>query len=560
MGLLQIVYREAKRGLESGSVSTIPVLVKASDIAREKPANLITYLEESSRKLSLQKKAVFGLVDLNAGRVCLFVDALDEVGDTRERQRVAHLVDEFASAYPKCLVVISSRPYEYLAEIDVFEKYVRFFVVPIKWKDAERILDLVRTNKTVSDAKVKESLQQLATVQGFDLSPLMVSVYAVTATFEAKDIPPNVTELFKRFSEQMLGRWDEQKGLRNLHRPLIKDFALCALAFHMHQARLTKLSRVDARNIIRDQLRETGHLEDAASILDETINRSGLFRDFGEEIGFRHHMFQEFFAGRAISSSDFVAANMADTWWRRPIVFYFGDRPKSAHELDVTVGSIGQLADAKRYSAYCTIGLALQACYLSSVATKIDVWKRVTGGLASLANSFYEANDPANLSPVLTSLAYAILTRHSVSLSHIADAERELRGWIEAWSGDQEELFAFFIVALIRIGRFDLITNADATRFCQKTARQILLLCETAEATYHRPLDKMQVSEVERIGRIADKGTRELFKVLVKELDSKLEVRKLIEDKVADKRKRDAEGIDAQSWRLGRVGTIEDRP
>jgi hypothetical protein len=50
-------------------------------------------------------------------------------------------------------------------------------------------------------------------------------------------------------------------------------------------------------------------------------------------------------------------------------------------------------------------------------------------------------------------------------------------------------------------------------------------------------LDKMQVSEVERIGRIADKGTRELFKVLVKELDSKLEVRKLIEDKIADKTK-----------------------
>lgn len=539
MGLLQIVYREAKRGMEGASLALIPVLLKASDIARDQPKKLEIYISDRTKDFSIQNKPVFGLNDLHTGRVSLFVDALDEIGDTKLSQHVIAAVDEFATAYPKCLIVVSSRAYEFLSDIESLSAYSRLLVVPINWHDAERIVDLVKANKTVPDAKIKESVRQLAKVQGFDLTPLMVSVYAATATFEAKDIPPNVTELFKRFTEQMLGRWDELKGLRNLHRPLIKDFALCALAFSMHKDRKTKISKIEACEIIRAQLIETGNIEDVTSLLEETIGRSGLFRDYGDEIGFRHHMFQEFFAGRSILTSEFVANHVNDIWWRRSIVFYFGNSPKTAHELEKSLARVHELDAPERHSAYCTIGLALQACYLSAVSKKIELWKEVVIGLAILATEFTSENDPRDVSPIITRLAWLSMARDAIALSHVADHHAELRNWI-AKSEQARELFNYFVFALFRIGRFDLVSNADAKKLCDDAASQILGVFETTEASSHRPIENYQMPEVARVAEVVAANIKPVFGRFLKELELQLEVHRLVEDEIVDRTSKNA--------------------
>lgn len=536
VGLLQIVYRAAKAGLEGGKVELIPVLVKATDLALAKPTELSTFLEETSREMTLQKKPVFGLSDLNAGRVCVFVDGLDEVGEQEERIRIARLAASFCDRFPLCSLTIASRPYEYLADIDELRGFERFNVAPINWRDAEKIFELVKHKKEVRSEKTRETLSQLSQIQGFNLNPLMVSVYAATANFDLQDVPPNITELFKRFTEQMLGRWDEQRGLKTLHRPLVKDFALCSLAFDMHVKRVTKISRTDAISTIKRKLAETGHQENADGLLSEVLDRSSLFRDFGDEIGFRHHMFQEFFAGRGMDSRDIVAKYIDDPWWRRPIVFYYGENPRNAGDLASYIDESISRNSSDQFGVACTAGLALQACYLSPVVGKIRIWKQMVERLVSLQQPFVQDHDPEKYLPIITVASFVLLLRDSLALSNIADHDQELLQWIsEQPINDQVELFALYKFALMRIGRFDLITSEDLTALAVNPAHCVMAILEFAEADTVRPISEEQKKCAAKIRKPLEDRMTKVAPDILSEVERQIEMNKLVHSKIAEK-------------------------
>jgi len=534
-GLLQIVYRTAKASLENAKVDLIPVLVKATDIVAASPKELVDYLDDRSRELSLQKKPVFGLADLDAGRVCVFIDGLDEVGTSEGREMVASLAVGFCGRFSKCCLTITSRPYEFLADIKELESFERLTTTPITWKDAERILDLAKTGKNIGSAITKESLSRLAKIQGFSLNPLMVSVYAATANFDLQDVPPNVTELFKRFTEQMLGRWDEQKGLKNLHRPLVKDFAVCSLAFHMHAQNSTTIGKDEAKRLIAGKLQETGHHEDGHTILQEVLDRSGLFRDFGGEISFRHHMFQEYFAGRAIPSDEFAAEHASNSWWRRSIVFFFGDNPRNAAVLKDFIDRAVSRSPAEQFSAVCTVGLALQACYLSSVKIKVEIWKSLLEALVRLKGAFIADHDELKEMPTITAFSYYYLYRDSLALSNISESLDHIRAWTSEFAEQRDELVALTLFSLMRLGRFDLISREDIAKLVGRVDWYLISAVEFVEGTMGRPLGATQLQAIENLKPVLAKDPDRLFNTVMQEVELQTQKHKLVQDTVAER-------------------------
>ena len=58
------------------------------------------------------------------------------------------------------------------------------------------------------------------------MNRLLVTVFVATTDYSRKDIPANITELFKKYTEMMLGRWDASKGLAQQYQAPLKDFVL----------------------------------------------------------------------------------------------------------------------------------------------------------------------------------------------------------------------------------------------------------------------------------------------------------------------------------------------
>lgn len=281
------------------------------------------------------------------------------------------------------------------------------------------------------NGQVNEILRKVDQVHGFELNPLLVSIFSATARSTQSDLPANVTELFKKFTELMLGRWDEEKGLnQQIHTP-IKEYLLKKIAYHMHTMRQTEISVSQFRSLSVDELRKTGHSASADDLVNEMIDRSGLFRIKGEEIEFRHHMLQEFFAGQGIPDLESVKQLAHDDWWRRPIVFYFGGRPEHVDELFEVVTSAHGIDRRRNFDVAMTAGLALQACYLGEVNEKLDLWKWVASALGLGIDAFVESFEENENYPTLSFLLSYLIAKDSLALSLLSQHTQGLLDWAD---------------------------------------------------------------------------------------------------------------------------------
>lgn len=384
--LLRIVYTLAEASLKTTDISSIkiPIFIRAKEIAENIELSLIDIAHAKTMEVSNNKKSAFKNTDLLSGRVFIMVDALDEVPDRNIQSKIVNKIIELNNKYPGCQIIVTSREYSILEEIGQANGFINYRITPITYKQAKTIIERMQKGQSLPVDKSSELLRRLQDVHGLELNPLLVTVFAATSEYSRADIPANITELFKKFTEMMLGRWDSTKGMALQYQAPLKDFILQKVAFEMHRRKVTKLDINDFEKITIQELTLRGYEAKAPILLDEILFRSSLFRISNDVIEFRHLMLQEFFAGRGIPGVDTLETLIYDAWWRRAIVFYFGENPKDDTVLNSLVKSIPSKTPPEVFTALVTIGLALQACYLLKVDKKLPLFKWLVSNLSEI--------------------------------------------------------------------------------------------------------------------------------------------------------------------------------
>jgi hypothetical protein len=457
--LRRIAYTLAKRGLEVENDYRVPVVLRAVDIARRIKGSLVEAAADETKRISNSSKAAFSGKDLAEGRLLLLVDALDEVTDDDGRLKVIELIHELQASYPRCQVIATSREYGFVQSMKGLTGFAQFRVMPIDFKQAEQILERLSRKTQLPQENARELLRRLQQVHGMELNPLLVTVFAATSDYARKDIPANITELFKKFTEMMLGRWDQSKGLGQQYHAPLKDFVLRRVAFEMHRNNVTSVDVAEFQKAVESELQKRGHRANARELLDEILHRSGLFRITGNSVEFRHLLLQEFFAGRGIPSDDLLDAIIGDEWWQRAIVFYFGEHPDNAAGITKLATALKTRPAREVFPASIALGLALQACYLVEVPHKITTFVDVVGGLAASRNEFLKAGPQAATYPLSHFLGYYLFGREAVACDLTHDHFDGIWARLnddELFSGDEQELRMFWlIVGLIEAGHMD---------------------------------------------------------------------------------------------------------
>lgn len=260
----------------------------------------------------------------------------------------------------------------------------------------------------------------------------------------------------------MLGRWDESKGLSQQYQAPLKDFVCQRIAFKMHKGEKTRISYPELRDLVKSLLTERGYTTDSDIILSEIVQRSGLFRRIGDEVEFRHHLLQEFFAGRAILDTEFIESVVGNDWWTRPIVFYYGDNPEDVNSLaELASKTLGK--PELLFTAGTAIGLALQACYLSEVDKKLDLWKLVCTALAISTVKLTRSDGKGRRYPLNRFIVHYLMGRDSTALTNLRGDISRVRAW---WGncnlsdpGEHDAIGFWLLVGLVEIGDFDDVAN-----------------------------------------------------------------------------------------------------
>jgi hypothetical protein len=453
----RLAYLQATKGLQSETDFDIPIILRALDVAKSS-SSLVELCDTHTRNLIDTSKPIFSANDLKNGNLTIFIDALDEVADQQGRHSVVASVADFHCLYPKCRLILTSRNYTFIQDLEALKSFDTYRISPISHKEAGKIIQALQKGKTISLESARETVRRLEEIHGMELNPLLVTIFASTCEYSRRDIPANITELFKKYTEMMLGRWDESKGLSKQYHAPLKDFLLKTIAFEMHRRRTIQIDLSEYERIIEMELAKRGHQVDLKQMIEETLNRSGLFRVIGETVEFRHLLIQEFFAGRGIPSVDFLKTAIADEWWKRAIVFYYGDRPNEHATLLDLINSLDTRPIGENFNAAITLGLAIQACYLVEINEKVPLIRWIVDTLGRAQTEFLHYTDPSGRYPLTRFLFYYLSGRDSVAFSVLEHkVDQILTELMIANAKDEEKDIRMFwlIVGLIESGSLE---------------------------------------------------------------------------------------------------------
>jgi energy-coupling factor transporter ATP-binding protein EcfA2 len=367
----------------AGYSELIPVLMRAKMVAG-RSNSLAGYAFEATQRINRTVNAPgFSSVDLTDGNVIILIDALDELADDEQKATFTKMLKSFHESYPKCKIILTSRDNAFLRKCSFLATFEEWNVLPLELREAQKLIKLAAAKKVIPVERTAEVLRQLDKIHGIEINPLLVTILSATADVQRRDIPANITELFSKFVEIMLGRWDSKKGFSQQFESPLKHRLLADLALKMHSDRSTSISCIECENFLRGRLELlTDSSEKVEVLLDEIVNRSGLLRIAEAGIEFRHLLLQEYFAGSAIRKVSEIAPVLGEEWWRRVVVFYFGSNPDDGEGL-LTAAVESELSSPEaRFCAAVTIGLASQACYFVEIPARVDVLAWVCDALA----------------------------------------------------------------------------------------------------------------------------------------------------------------------------------
>lgn len=294
-------HRHGENGEERQPLE-VPVLVTARELWEAKDAH--------------ELKAKYFHAPEVAGQFhirVLLVDGLDELSAPLRQQTIEKARD-FADDL-KCSLVITSRKIEILRETPKgFRKYE---LMPFEMGQALRLFEKLMAGNPLLSA-LQDGLKK---IQGqIPLTPLSLVLLMEVVT-EHNEVPSSITELYNRFFDMLLGRYEAKKGIEVLFEPLIKRRFLAGLAYHefFHKDRL-EIPQADFENFCQSFAQEFGYDKERLEEFTTEIDRAGVLV-MREMIEFKHRSFLDYF----VASWIFDNADEIDNLNTFLVEVYFGD-------------------------------------------------------------------------------------------------------------------------------------------------------------------------------------------------------------------------------------------
>jgi len=390
----------------------IPVLFRARDLLHSD--DLIESIHGAIRGFTGDNESGLEPDDFASGRVVVLIDGMDELVDHFAIEDMLQKISSFSEANPTCRVYSSSRALQLVQEFAAQHRLPIYEISDFSLRQAARIVQRAISGQPVVEAAAVEVLRRLQDVHGMKLSPMLVTVFAATPNFQTTDIPPNITSIFRKFANLMLGQWDIQKGLSQQFEYDLKHRILANVAFAWHSRKETEEGLDQFRDEVRAFLDRIGYGEKTDGLTNEIL-RSGLLTLDGARVSFRHLMFQEYFAGSAVESYRDVESVISDDWWRNVIVFAFGSRPDRGDELVLIANQLDTFEGNLQYPGAVTIGLALQACFMTPLDIRTELFGRIVKMLACCFCGFLKGVEDGSQYPLRAFIYHVLEARSAVS-------------------------------------------------------------------------------------------------------------------------------------------------
>lgn len=364
------------------SKTPIPILIeiKKLDFGEEKDC-ITKAIREAFIRFSPTGLAPELSSNLSDGSFVILLDGLDELVSEEQIKTVILLIEDYSNRFPGNRLVITSRTHEILDDPTILPGFKVYQVNNLDIKQMESFIENWFGDNIQISGKLKKFISSPIALHGLPATPLVLSLIAILFETGNKEIPANLTELFQKYTELALGRWDVSKDISQQFEWRIKEFILRRISWELIQQHKVEINYQDLKRISLQSSSDRGLKIDPDLFFKEVISRSELLVQNDEgDYEFKHRVFRDYFCGLEINSlpdpKSFVTNKLLDGEWFYSIFFASGLQPDSEDYLRIALDLTGESIEKQLPYAY-TLGLLAQSKYLAPLAIKIEAVKSI---------------------------------------------------------------------------------------------------------------------------------------------------------------------------------------
>lgn len=361
--MLKDAYVSVTKRKLSSKCADVPLAITAVELLEAPSIDALLYSYFRDRQVS-ERLAI----------KVLMVDALDEVA-ANSREIVIIKAREYSDKL-NCALILTSRKIDIISKTPTgFKKYE---LLPFEAGQALKLFE-----KLHGDDGLLESLKSELNKIRYQIPMVPLSLILLMELVEEnEEVPASITELYERFTDVVLGRFDRKKGIEVLFEYTVKKRFLAALAYteFLSKSRL-EIPRPDYIRFLGDYAHEYSLDTEYLHNFMREIERAGILQIDEGEVSFGHKAFLEYFTAFYIfdkrdeihNMDDFLVERYFNDLWGDTIFFYVGHKKEISEKLlDKLFASDGkgnpQLdVDASKFM----IGRLLQAGWHSPSRVKI---------------------------------------------------------------------------------------------------------------------------------------------------------------------------------------------
>lgn len=294
------------------------------------------------------------------------VDALDEkdLEPAQLGDELSELVQR-ASERGDVKMVFTSR---FIGDLDFDHRFrnhlTRYEIMPLNVGRILQFLETVCAGIDIS-GRLIEDLRRSPLFDQLPRTPIAIVLLGQLLRENRQELPSTITELYQKYMELVLGRWDMQKGLVSQQQFETLENVLSELAVYMLDNGLDTVATDEVRQRARNYLRQRNLKVSEEDLLDRAVERAeilGQSRD-GYTVWFKHRSFAEFLYAKHLVRHGVDASLRAfELYWTNVYFFAVGllrDAPELLEEL---IGLVPQ-EEQHRWLKAANLGSFLMAAY-----------------------------------------------------------------------------------------------------------------------------------------------------------------------------------------------------
>lgn len=314
------------------------------------------------------------------GKILFIVDSVDEVKESmEERQSNFRKIVEQISRNDQLRLLVASRVMDSLEDYEIIDKmFSRYSIIPLT---TSQLIDFV--DKICNDIKIthklKNGIEKTPLFKFIPRTPVSAILLARILSDEIKELPSTMTELYSKYSEIVLGRWDTSKGLLSQTEYDVISNVLIEISIYMMDNALACISVSEVQDIFLTYLAKRNLNVDEEKLFKRLIYRSEVtcVNNRTNTFTFLHRSFMEYFYAEGLRKKGFVDINdkIYEIYWANCYFFYFGLQRDNEYLID-KINDFKPEDDRTRFLRLFYNGSFFLASYLTP-------YKKITKGVLS---------------------------------------------------------------------------------------------------------------------------------------------------------------------------------